>query len=266
MNLGQNRGKRLKPALARFASMLIEEAKDITGLTYPQLDEALGIEIGQAIRYSQFSKGKENPRAPHAAGIQGLENRVARLLRRTAHVVVVENNAKIGPGGFEQPDFIEGAPGDGLNLRAGDSEDFQLGYDGGWPTYRSLKADPTTIFCRYPPIYELVTQELHDDWHEMLQIYSWQWGVLWDRGLPWLSREAMEVAANTSIDAAVEEMTAQAMQKRVYFEKSNGTEEGRILIKHIAAAYFPSRQEPELEDAWCSESTGNLPESPSDVR
>lgn len=80
MNLGKNRGKRMKPALARFASMLIEEAKDITGLTHPQLDEALGIAVGQAMRYSEFHRGRENPHAPHAAGIQGLENRVARLL------------------------------------------------------------------------------------------------------------------------------------------------------------------------------------------
>ena len=214
MNLGPNKGKRLKPALARFASMLIEEVKDITGLTYPQIDEALELSNGQAIRYSEFSKGRENPHAPHAAGIQRLENSVARLLRRTAHVVVVENNAKIGPGGFEQPDFIEGTPGDDLNLRAYSATDFQLGYDGGWPTYRSLKADPTTIFCYYPPIHELVAQGLHDDWPEMLQIYSWQWGVLWDRGLPWLSRETMEVAPDTPIEAAVEKITAQAMQDR----------------------------------------------------
>ena len=265
MNRGPNKKKRMKPALARFASMLIEEAKDITGLTYPKLDEALGIAVGQAMRYSEFHKGREDPHAPQAAGIQELENRVARLLGRTAHVIVVENNSKIGPGGFEKPGFIEGAPGDGLNLRAYDAVDFQLGYDGGWPTYWSLKADPSTIFCYFPKIHELVAQGLHDDWPEMLQIYSWQWGVLWERGLPWLSRETMEVEPETPIDEAVKKITAQAMQDRVVFEKLNCTEEGRALVKSIAA-YFPSQQEQEQESEWWSESAGNLPESPSDVR
>lgn len=151
-----------------------------------------------------------------------------------------------------------------MNLRAYDARDFQLGYEGGWPTYRSLKADPTTIFCDYPSIHELVTQGRHDDWPEMLQIYSWQWGVLWERGLPWLSRETMEVEPETPIDEAVEKITAQAMQDRVVFEKLNCTEEGRTLVKSIAA-YFPSQQEQERESEWWSESAGNLPESPSDV-
>jgi hypothetical protein len=236
VNKGPNRGNRLQPALARFASILIAEAKDITGLTYPQLDEVLDIGDGYAIRYSQYSKGRNKSRGTSAADIQELENRIARLLRRTAHVVVVENNSKINSGGFEQSDFIEGVPGDGLNLRAYDAKDFQLGYDGGWPTYRSLKADPTTIFCNYPPIHKLVGLGLHEEWPEMLQLYSWQWGVLWDKGLPWLSREAMEVAADTPIDVFVEEMTARAMQDRAYFEKLNCTEEGRALIKGISAS------------------------------
>lgn len=34
--------------------MLIEEARDVSGLSYPKLDQALGLPDGQAFRYSQY--------------------------------------------------------------------------------------------------------------------------------------------------------------------------------------------------------------------
>lgn len=236
MNVGPNKGRRLRLALARFAAMLIEEARDITGLSYERLDEALGLPHGQAIRYSRYNKGGGDTRAPQAAGIQELENRVAKLLGRMAHTLVVENNAEIGPGGFHQPGFVAGHPEENLNLREYKVDDFQIGYAGDWPTYRRLKNEPGTLFREFLPIHNLVDRAAHDAWPEMLKLYAWQWGVLWDRGLPWLRREAVGVPANTPVDAFLQTYTAQAQTARALFAEHSNTVEGRAMFARAERA------------------------------
>lgn len=75
-NIGPNKGRRLRAALSRFSAMLIEEARSVSGLSYAQLDEALGLSEGQAYRYSLYPM-EAKTRAPQAGSIQRLENRVA---------------------------------------------------------------------------------------------------------------------------------------------------------------------------------------------
>ena len=71
MNNGKNKGRRLKAALSRFSSMLIEESRWITRMSYAELDEALSLEPGQSFRYSLYP-GMKKDRSPQAASIQQL--------------------------------------------------------------------------------------------------------------------------------------------------------------------------------------------------
>lgn len=235
MNVGPNKGRRLRLALARFAAVLIEEARDITGFSYERLDEALGLRLGQSIRYSRYNKGGSDSRAPQAAGIQELENRVAKLLGRLAHTVVVENNSKITEGGFHQAGFFAGHPEENLNLREYKANDFQLGYEVDWPTYRRLKYDPSTLFCAFPPIHELVDKGTHDAWPEMLKLYAWQWGALWDRGLPWLDRESIGVPGGTPVGAFLHLYAEKAKLTRAFFAQLGNTVNGRELFSELEA-------------------------------
>jgi|SRR5450830_114337 len=246
MNVGPNKGRRLRLALARFAAVLIEEARDITGFSYERLDEALGFPPGQSIRYSRYNKGGGDTRAPQAAGIQELENRVAKLLGRVPQTVVVENNAKITEGGFHEEGFIAGRPEENVNLREYKANDFQLGYEGDWPTYRRLKYDPSTLFCDFPPIHELVEKGAHDSWPEMLKLYAWQWGVLWDRGLPWLDRESIGVAAGTPVGAFLHPYAEKAKLTRAFFAQWGNSVNGRELFSELEAGLTASA----LADSW----------------
>ncbi|MDY7579290.1 hypothetical protein RGU70_13285 [Herbaspirillum sp. RTI4] len=157
--------------------MLIEESRDITGLTFAQLDEKLDLPDGQSYRYSLYPI-ENKTRAPQANQIQELEYRVAKLLKRAAHIVVVENNGKIANESedFSQQDIVEGKPGDGLNLRQLDGIELQLGYDGDWPTYRRLKSDGVLFYGGGVSIRDLVKRGVHSEWPEMLRLYAWQWG------------------------------------------------------------------------------------------
>jgi len=233
MNAGPNKGRRLRGALSRFAAMLIEEAADITGLSHAQLDERLGLPDGQAERYSLYPRRKKT-RAPQAASIQQLENRVARLVQRMPHKVVIENNAKLAenPNGL---DHIEGAPGDGVNLRQYSSLDFQLGYEGDWPIYRRLKYNLRDICCPLIPIHELVRRRAHGSWGEMLMLYSWQWGVLWDQGLPWLDRGEYGVSADAPVDSFLPGLAAYAKSERVRLQQLSSTAEGRRWLEIVEA-------------------------------
>lgn len=229
MNVGPNKGRRLKTALSRFAAMLVEEARDITGLSYAKLDEELGLPDGQAKRYSLYPM-TEKTRAPQAGGIQQLENRVARLLKRTAHIVVIENNTKIDLDHGDWMHHIEGRPGDKLNLREFDSYDLQLGYEGDWPTYRRLKYSTKDLFSPWTPIHELLSRGAHDEWKELLKLYSWQWGVLWDKGLPWLNRSDWDLPDNISVELFLPSITKWAKAERAQFAGLVSTEEGRRAL------------------------------------
>lgn len=234
MNVGPNRGRRLKVALSRFAAMLIEEARDISGLSYAKLDEALGLPDGQAKRYSLYPISAKT-RAPQASSIQQLENRVARLLKRTAHIVIVENNAKIDVDGGDWIGHIEGRPSDDLNLRKYDPLDFQMGYDGDWPTYRRLKYSSMTLFSSLTPIHELIAKRAHSRWQEMLVLYSWQWGVLWDRGLPWLDRAEWSISPDAAVESFVPAITEKAKAERAAIAPLASSTEGRQRLTDAAS-------------------------------
>lgn len=194
-NIGPNKGRRLRIALSRFAAMLIEEARDFTGLTFEQLDEALELKEGEAIRYSRYPI-ERGTRAPNADDIQDLENRVASLLKRSAHTIVVENNAVLNADPYADP--VIGAPHSGMNLRDLDATDIQLGYEDDWPTYRRLK---------YSPPLEGVRP---------LDLYLWQWGILWDKGLlpePW-TRGALGLPQSTPVEEFLPDLVQNAKRQR----------------------------------------------------
>lgn len=136
-NVGPNKGRRLRAALSRFAAMLISEAQYVSGLSHAQLDEALGLSDGQSFRYSLYPL-RAKTRAPQAGSIQQLENRVAALLKRPAHKVVVEDNRLLLGSISPFTNNAIGTPSDRLDLETSEATDFQLGYEGDWPTFRRL--------------------------------------------------------------------------------------------------------------------------------
>ena len=209
--------------------MLIEEARDLTGLTFEQLAEQLDLSFDDTKRYARHPWIKGS-RAPKAVDIQDLENRVAKLLKRSAHIIVVENNAKISLENVHLiADIVEGKPSDGLNLRDFDSTDFQLGYEGDWPTYRRLKYYSKSWADTQTPIYKLVQRAAHNKWPEMLKLYAWQWGILWDKGLPWLSREALRIDPSDSIETFLPILTNRAKRERSLIPFLQKTNVGRTL-------------------------------------
>lgn len=188
-NTGPNNRRSLTGALKRFASMLIEEARDVGGFTFAELDVLLDVEEGTTSRYSQ------RKRAPNAEDIQDLENRVARLLKRPAHVVVIENNGlAVNPYtelGIDEPDK-------NLNLRKIPAECLELSYEGDWPTYRRLKYSPPRGGLR------------------LVHLFAWQWGILWDRGvLPsqW-SRATLGIPADAPVESFLPAMVEAAKLER----------------------------------------------------
>lgn len=206
MNIGPNEGHRLQIARSRFATMLIREAHDVIGLNFRQLDEALGYEDGYCRRYSLFPRPC---RAPQAGRLQELENRVAKLLLRPPHVVVLENLTE-----------TLGVPHSGMNARDNSKYSLWFTYADGWPTYDLLRdhVEPGTpielqsnIIKSRPKVHELLRNEVAGDkWPLVLRLYAWQWGCLWDRGLPWLSRNAFGVPSELSVVSFV---TSEALRQ-----------------------------------------------------
>lgn len=176
-NNGPNKGSLLRPALKRFTSMLIEEARDITGLSFEDLDVALDLSDGEALRY--FIGGQKG-RGSKADKIQNLENDVAALVGRPAHKVVVEANALLDLADQEK-DVAVATPDKGLKLPDAEKIDIQLGYEGDWPTYRRLKSLK----------------------HEVLLLaYGWQWKMYWDQRIlpsPW-TREEQELKTEEDVE------------------------------------------------------------------
>ena len=172
---GTNKGRRIRLALGRFGEMLIREAREIGGFTFEELDGAFGFTKDRCAHYLIFSKGKKKSRAPQADEIQDLENKVARILKRLAHRIDVENFALLEEDPFA--DIVIGSPDLGKNLREFVSNDFGLCYEDDWPTYSRLTVN------------EAVSPDGH---HTLLELYRWPWGVLWDRcilPLPWTREE-----------------------------------------------------------------------------
>lgn len=204
-NIAKNKGRRLRIALCRFGAMLIEEARDITGLSFAALDDALDLPEGQAFRYSLYPI-RDKTRAPQAAGIQGLENRVAKLLKRSVNIVVIENNALTAQGPFT--DLAIDLPAGGIDLRSVDEHDLQLGYEDDWPTYRRLKYSKPQNGLR------------------LIDLYAWQWGVLWDRGAlqdPW-TREAQGLPPEAPVESFLPALVQHAKaERRAWMRMMNAT-------------------------------------------
>lgn len=196
-NIGPNRGNRLRLARQRFAAMLIDEARDISGMTFAELEdalEALGQPRSEVQRYAHSLPGRGG-RAPLAASIQGLENRVAALLKRPAHKVLVYRYARDGSPTLWSEDPILGVPAERPDL--GDASPFELylGYEDDWPTYRRLKAS-SIVGGR--------------DGVSTLELHMWQWGILWDRGVlpvPY-TRESWGLGPDDPIEPLLAELVA----------------------------------------------------------
>jgi len=190
----------LRAAINRFASVLIDEARTLTGLSYPDLDEALGLEGGQSYRYSLYPRTRKT-RSPQAASIQTLENRVAKLLKRRAHRLVIQNNAARSQGG----DKFGGSPNAPLGLDGAVNTDLQIAYEHDWPTFRRLKGRPA------------------------MEHYLWQWGILWDTDRlphPW-SRELFGIPADMPVEAFLPALTTAHIMVR------------RDAIAQLAAGNLP---------------------------
>ena len=197
-NVGPNEGRRLRMASSRFTAMLIEEAKDLSGLTYAKLDEALGFELGRCTQYSRYPV-REKTRAPQADELQNLENLVARLLLRPAHVLKIENLALLTT---DEPfaDIVVGEPDLALDLREFQQIDFVITYEDDWPTYRRLKYDSIAL---------LTGQSL-------VALYAWQWGILYDRKmLPEHFAESLgHMTGKVALETAIPNLMARAKAER----------------------------------------------------
>lgn len=173
---GTNRARWLRPALTRFASMLVCEARDFTGLndegldralrlSFPAQDEAEGVPRAKSGNNTSSYRYLSARRAPPAGKLQSLENCVAKLLRRPAHLVVVREAIERDPA----IPLLYLAPAPGLK-RYAEPDEIELGYDNGWPTYSDLSQ-----FGKY---------DLNGPWEEqpeLIKAFGWQWGCLWDR-------------------------------------------------------------------------------------
>lgn len=174
---------RLRLATSRFLAMLIREAKDITGFSNEALAEALNLEFGTLVRYSIYPP-RPKTRAPLGIA-QRFENKVAGLLRRASHPVVIEcthesvlqsqsvrhwydlrvsNDARIQL--WRRP-----------SLQNATAIDFELTYGDSWPTYdRVGRFDICKPWSEQP---------------ELVKRLSFQWGWLWDESLPYPPPEGM---------------------------------------------------------------------------
>lgn len=206
----QTKGRRLGPALSHFAAMLIDEACDVSGLTIAQLADKWGLPYERVKRYSKYPGEKGKSRGVQVASVQWLENEVAKLLRRSAHKVVVK---------YRAGDLA--APTAGLNVREFHEHDLWLGYEDGWPTYGYLRLGYEDFWPAFgevraqAPAYKsiavLVKQGADiDKWPHAMRPYAWQWGVLWDMGLPWLSRDGLGIQTSISVEAFLPGMTEMA--------------------------------------------------------
>ena len=206
----QTKGRRLGPALSYFAAMLIEEALDLSGLTVAQLAKKWDVPYERVKRYSRYPGEKGKIRGLQVASIQWLENEVAKLLQRSAHTVVI----KYSSGDLAKPTAD-------LNVRNFNEFELRLGYGDGWPTYGCLKFGYENFWPTFgclrgesqlePSINELVKQGASfGEWPKKIQLYAWQWGILWDKGLPWLSRAALGVQENIAVESFLPSMTNKA--------------------------------------------------------
>jgi len=82
----------------------------------------------------------------------------------------------------------------------------------------------------------------------MLALYAWQWGVLWDRGLPWLDRAKWGISPDAAVESFVPAITEKAKAERAAVARFAGTTEGLQRLTE-AASYLDV-----LLDSWPDES------------
>ncbi|CAB3752570.1 hypothetical protein LMG29542_01815 [Paraburkholderia humisilvae] len=169
------RTPRLWHALHEFAGGLIEEARVVGNLDCNRVGRVPGLSSTTAYRYT-LSSWEEKARAPLAASVQSIENRVANFLGRRAHTVIVKDKVT---------GEIVGTPTNNKLPRKFDGSRLMLVYADGWPTFRELTDEDRS----------------RDATH---YLYWWQWGILWDKGFPALSRTAYGLGAADPIGDTVD--------------------------------------------------------------
>lgn len=234
----QTKGRRLGPALSYFAAMLVEEALDVGGMTISQLAQELDIPYERVKRYSRYPGEKGKTRGLQVASVQWLENKVAQVLQRSAHPVAV----KYASGDLANPTAE-------LNVRDFNEFELWLGYSDGWPTYGRLKYGyenfwPVFGIARDEPQMELSVHELVAknaslcEWPKRVQPYAWQWGVLWDKGLPWLSRAILDIKADISVESFLPSMTSQAIRVLAECPPDEYFDDGPAEVSGSPAEHF----------------------------
>lgn len=168
MKRGPYKKRRLLFGLQQLAESLVREARHIGGFTYEQLNELLDLD-GECQRYAACPDAARK-RAPKADEIQDLENGIAALLKRPSRkIVVVDIRTRT----------TLGVPSKGADYLAYSPEDLSLAYADG------------------PPLYEQMIDEISDAdelWADYLfAAHAWQWGLLWERNIPELSRQELGI-------------------------------------------------------------------------
>lgn len=90
-NAGPNRGRLLGKPIKGFVHRLIGTVAKTTSLSYAELDEALGFPPATDSITKSYVKLTHKGRGVQAAGVQDLENKVAKFLGRPAFRIVVRN-------------------------------------------------------------------------------------------------------------------------------------------------------------------------------
>lgn len=211
-------GRRLRPALHNFAKSLMEEVLLIGDLNLAVAERIRGLTTVEAVRYLRSSlDGKA--RAPQAASIQTLENKVATLLGRQAHTVAIAHK----PSGK-----LLARPTAGLNLREFDASELELVYEDGWPTFSHLTGeDPSLGPAHY--------------------LYWWQWGVLWEQGHPLFSRSEFGLGQSEPIDGFAMRLVERARKNGGAFSRLVDTEyhwtRSEVFEFHLGPATDNKREE-----------------------
>lgn len=172
---GPYKKRRLQNGLQRLAESLLQEAQRVGRVTLEKLDELLDLGSGECERYAA-SPNAVRKRAPSAAAIQRLENGLAALLKRPRRqVVVIDSRTRKQIG----------IPCKGTDFRNYSPSDLSLAYAGGWPTYGEM----------------IESGKLWADY--LFATHIWQWGLLWEKGVPELSRAELGIPDDVPVDELI---------------------------------------------------------------
>jgi hypothetical protein len=169
-NIGPNKGRTLRPAAHRFAAMLIEEVRAVTGMNYREITHALFVE-GYPLDADATSVDPDRAweytlplthyraRVPKFDQLQILENDVAYLLKRPAQTLVIEDLGVLSKHPHNFSAFIT-VPRENLSWKGRDwcPDTLAITYSSHWPTYGDL------VQAGLEPLFR------------------WQYGYLWEQG------------------------------------------------------------------------------------